>query len=162
MASEYRILCNVHGYQYVWSDELVTTCPIDSADPINADATCITGQLRPSIQITPTIPKITSSYLMRAASVVYDASNFGALKQVGIFAYADKGATSYTVEVYDRTNLQVLGTGTFTNTSDYTLHKLNIVNDVASSPASLEINASVNSTISGKRIYISQIIFYTF
>lgn len=161
MASQqYRILCEVHGYQYVWSDTLVTTCPIDAADPINDDATCIVGQLRPVIEITPTIPKITSSYLSRAVSIIYDAATHGPLRQVGIFSYADRGATSYTLEIYDRTSLKSLGKSTFTNTDDFALHKLTIEEDIEITPATLEINASVNSSISGKKLNVSQIIFY--
>lgn len=162
MASQYRILCEVHSYQYVWSDELVTTCPIDPADPINADATCITGQLRPAIQLTPIIPKNLSNYLMRVASIMFDVGTNGTLKQVAFFSYGEPGITSYTIEVYDHTNLQSLGTGTFTNTEDYVLNKINISNEMAISPAQVEINLSINSSISGKKVYISQIIFYTF
>jgi hypothetical protein len=161
MSQQYRILCLVHGYQYVWSDTLVTTCPVDPADELNSDATCIVAQLRPVFQLSPNVSSVTSSYLMRICATYLD-ENMGVLMRVGILSYAEEGVNSYTVEIYDKANFRTIGSSTFTNKDDYSLNKISVNYDptVGVPLSNLEINVSVDSSIFGKCVKISKIIFY--
>lgn len=161
MAYQYRIYCTIHGYQYEWSDTLVTECPIEPSDPINSDATCIVNQLRVAGQVAPNIFSVSFSQPMRIGDIYFDSNIMGNLSRIGIFSYCDSGVTSYTVEIYDKTNLQSLGSGTYSNTDDYALNFINI-SEPASPQIMLEVFVSVTSTILNKNAYVSRIILYTY
>jgi hypothetical protein len=162
MSFQYRILCTIHSYQYEWADTEPTTCPIDPEDPINSDATCIVNQLRPAGQFAPNITSVSLSQPIRVGDIYFDSINMGTLSRIGIFSYCDVGVTSYTIEIYDNTNLQSLGSATFSNTNDYTLNIIDNINVSDTAPVMIEIFVSVNSTISGKNAYISRMILYTY
>ena len=163
MSARYRILCSVHGYQSIWSDTLVTECPINPADYVNQDMTCIDGMLRVGAQISPTTSTISIPHLTRIGSIFFDINSMGgSLQRVGIFSYCDVGVTSYTIEIYDKTNLVSLGSITLSNTNDYEINYINNITDLVTSPVMIEVNASVNSTIANKNAYISRVILFVF
>lgn len=162
MSYRYKILCTIHGYQEIWSDTLPTTCPINAADPVNQDMTYIDGMLRPGTQISPTLNTISFSQFTRVGSAFFDTNSMGVLKRIGLYSYCDEGVTSYTVEVYDRTNLTALATATFSNTNDYALNYVENVTELSSTPVIIEIFISVNTTIANKNAYVSRIILFCY
>lgn len=162
MSTRYQIFCSVHGMQGMWSDTLVTTCPIDPNDVINQDMTFIDGQLRICAQISPTTNTVNTSYLSRIGSIYFDIASMGSLKRVGLFSYCDVGVTSYTVEIYDRTNLKSLGSITLSNTNDYAIQYINNITELVTSPAMIEVYASIVSPTENKNAYISRVILFSF
>ena len=162
MAFQYRLYCTIHGYQYVWSDTLVTECPVNPADPINQDATCIVNQLRPAIQFAPTTTSANLSQPIRMGDIYYDMATMGTLSRIGIFSYCEKGVTSYSVEVYDKTNLKSLGKKSFSNKDDYVLNYIDNITQIDAPFAMLEIFVNVSATISKKKAYVSRVILYTY
>jgi hypothetical protein len=161
MSFQYRILCSIHGYQYKWSDDIVSKCPINSSDIINSDFTCIVNQISFSRQITPLITQ-TSLPNLKIGNFYYDVNNMRVLSRIGFLSYCDVGVTSYTIEVYDRTNLRSLGKSTFSNTDDYKMNYIDIIWDQLTINALIEFFISVNSTILNKNVYVSKIVLYTY
>ena len=160
MSYRYRVLCTIHGYQDVWSDDLVTTCPINAADPINQDATCIDAMLRPVIQLTPVKPTSFLSKPTRIGSVVFN-TNMGTLKRIGVLSHGGVGITSYKVEAYNKTDLTSLGNCIFTNTGDPVINYIENIGDISSNNVTLEFYISVTS-VTKKNVYVDQIILYCY
>jgi hypothetical protein len=159
MTSEYRIYCSIHQYQTKWSDTLVTTCPINPEDPINQDATCIINQLRPVSQISPTIKNINLPNPIRIGDAYYDINSMGTLSRIGFLSYCDVDVTSFTIEVYDKTNLKSLGIAEFSNTDEQINYIDNIVTEL--NTTQLEFFVKVNSP-KKNNAYISLIILYAY
>jgi hypothetical protein len=161
MADEYQILCSIHGLQYVWSDTLVTTCPVNASDPINADATCIVASARICSQLTPVISSTTSLSYIPVMTCVFSPASFGNLKLVRVLSKCIS-ASSYSITVFDKTNSTVLSTSTFTNSDDYILNDLGSFEPVTTDPTIIEIRLKVDGGPIGSTAYISQILFYSY
>ena len=161
MSDQYQILCNIHGYQYVWSDSLVTTCPVNASDSVNQEATCIIACARICSQISPNINSTSSTSYIAVLTCLFSPKSSGTLKLCKILSDSDANVTSYTVVLYDRTNSAVIASSTFTNSSGYELNDLGeFQNEASSEPTMLELRVKVDG--GNGQAFISDVIFYSY
>lgn len=162
MTDLYQIVCSIHGPQQVWSDTLVTQCPVNANDYVNPDLTSIETMARICSQLTPNISSTSSTSYVTVLSCLYSPKSFGTLHRIRVLSDSDSGATSYSISVYDVTNTIELASGTFSNHSGYVVNDLGNVGSVISEPTQINIRLKVDGGTLGSQAYISQILFYSY
>ena len=157
----YQILCTIHNYQTVWSDTLVTTCPVNANDEINLEATCIISSCRICSQISPNVNSTSSSSYVPILTCVISPASYGTLKICKILSDSDNTATSYSVTLFDKTNSVTIASSVFTNNTGFELNSLGeFQNQISSDPTILELRAKVDG--GSGNCYISDVIFYSY
>ena len=165
MSKRWRIYCTEpgdEGWQYVWSDTVITECPNDSGHSVNTNITTLVGEEKPLIRILPHTTKVRGSNYTEVATCHFDPDEYsGELRRVKVLSYLDNGATSYDIEVFDRDNNIQLVENNFTNISEEVQQQTTgLISSPPSSKTVLEINIKKTGGNNSKYARISEIIFY--
>ena len=161
MSQKWRLWCNVHNWVYGWSDEPITVCPIENADPVDISKTFKIGEEKIIFNLSTQTTKTDSSNYERVLSTVYDSNIHGPLSNVKIMAYMSNNVNNYSVEIYDQTNDVSLCSGKFTNTGDYETKNLDLISSPPEGKVILNVNIKRDASGKNKYAYISGVIFCT-
>ena len=160
MSYRWRLWCTIHGWVYGWDDNPITQCPIENSDPVDTNKTFQVGEEKGTVELTPTTYRIRSKNYQRVTSMVYDSETKGPLHRATVLSFMDSNLTSYSVEIYDKTNEVSLVETTFSNTGDFSENFIDIIPNPPEGKVVLEINMKVNG-VKNKYAYISQIVLYS-
>jgi len=160
MSQKWRTFCQVHGWQYEWTDTEPTECPIDPNDVLDVDLTTIVSKEVPVFTFLPQ-KTIKSSNFERVLSFEYDEEYHGPINRVKVISRSDNGVNDYDIEVYNSDSYEVVSSDSFFSPS-YDL-KSNETSSISNPPQGkhkFEINAKRTSTNKNKNLHIEQIIVF--
>lgn len=69
------------------------------------------------------------------------------LTNIEVSTWMDTGVTSYSIKIYDPTNVQIISENTFTNTDPSAIQQITPINNLPTSPTLFEIWGRLNGTI---------------
>jgi len=146
MSTKWRVYCTTHGYQFVWSDTEPIECPIDSNDTINSNRNVIILKENFWKEISISTKSITSSQYVRI-HIFYHISN-ATLRRVSVSSFM-QGSTiqSYDIQIYNKTQDQIILTKNLTNTGDYTVTDVGMVSQTPDFGDEVEFNAKINQNV---------------
>lgn len=129
---------------------IISSHPTSTPTGVNSENYINSDTIVPSTQVINT----TTHFIL----VSYNFDGFiNTLSDIILNSYMEPDATSYTIQVLDYTNINIIAEETFTNTNDTSLQQLTLSNIPTTQNTIIHIKGKINPT--GKKAFLKSIIF---
>ena len=150
---KYRVFClDENEYVTIISNTIPSECPNNSSHNINSDLTSViqTLNLGNSLDIIPRKNDFNKSSYKRLSSNVFPGTSYASAKCVSYMS----SSSSYSIQIFDKNNHQILLEKTFTNTEE-SIQDLGVLTNLSSDLTQLEISGKVTG---GGKAYLESVI----